>query len=244
MSPLRLVIAGLSLVLLAVVLFWIVGNAVKAGPFTEFFYFEGLLFSQFFIGSVGGAGIFLILRGIWLWERRGLPPGSLPRIFPEIKLRNLTVWKGRTFSPSLVASTLNAFSVSWICVLMTLVTIFMVFRPRPPMGLFIDWKERSHVSATERPWTETMSVYIARPGQFYVNGIPTKRQELESRLRAELGRRAVWTVYLEADDDTMFMDTVTRSMRFRGWERKWFGSRRRRERNGKSSKGKHPISGG
>jgi biopolymer transport protein ExbD len=208
MSPLRLVIAGLSLVLLAVVLFWIVGNAVKAGPFTEFFYFEGLLFSQFFIGSVGGAGIFLILRGIWLWERKGLPPGSLPRIFPEIKLRNLTVWKGRTFSPSLVASTLNAFSVSWICVLMTLVTIFMVFRPRPPMGLFIDWKERSHVLATESPWRETMSVYIARPGQFYVNGIPTKRQELESRLRAELGRRAVWTIYLEADDDTMFIDTV------------------------------------
>jgi len=91
---------------------------------------------------------------------------------------------------------------------MTLVTIFMVFRPRPPMGLFIDWKERSHVSATESPWTETMSVYIARPGQFYVNGIPTKGQELESRLRAELGQRAVWTVYLEADDDTMFMDTV------------------------------------
>jgi len=102
---------------------------------------------------------------------------------------------------------LNAFSVSWICVLMTLVIIFMMVRPLVPKGLRIDWTRRSHISAVESPWSKTMSVYVARSGQFYVNGKVIK-QELEKALREELGQRAEWTVYVEADYDMPFTDTV------------------------------------
>ena len=52
-----------------------------------------------------------------------------------------------------------------------------------------------------------MSVYVAHSGQFYVNGKVVK-QDLEKALREELDQRAEWTVYVEADYDTPFMDTV------------------------------------
>ena len=208
MSPLRLVIAGLSLVLLACVLFWMLDNAAEPDSFGELLLNEALVFSQFFVGSLGGAGIFLILRGMWLAGRKDLPPRLVPRMFPELRLRNLTAWKGRTHSPSLVAKSLNAFSVSWICVLMTLVIIFMMFGSRRSTGLRIDWWKPSHISATESPWPETMSVYIGDRGQFYVNGKAIKTKDLDVALKDQLGRRAVWTVYVEADPNSMFADTV------------------------------------
>jgi biopolymer transport protein ExbD len=208
MTPSRLAVAGLSLVLLAVAFSLIIGNVAEPDSFNSSYNFELVVFLQFLIGSLGGAGIFLILRGAWFAVKKDLPARPLPRIFPEIMLRNLTAWNRRAGSSSLVMSSLNAFSVSWICVLMTLVTIFMILSPPPPNGLRIDWTQRSHISAVESPWPETMSVYIGRHSQVYVNGKAIERQELEKNLRAELARRAVWTVYLEADDDTTFSETV------------------------------------
>jgi biopolymer transport protein ExbD len=76
---------------------------------------------------------------------------------------------------------------------MMLLIIFMMFGPGPSKGLRIDWKERRYFGRRES-LAETMSIYIAHPGQFYVNENAAKRQELEFKLRAELGRRAVWTV--------------------------------------------------
>lgn len=53
-----------------------------------------------------------------------------------------------------------------------------------------------------------MSVYVRSPGQFYVNGEAGARARLEGTLREELSHRAEWTVYVEADNDTQFSDTV------------------------------------
>ena len=53
-----------------------------------------------------------------------------------------------------------------------------------------------------------MSVYVRSPGQFFVNGEVVTRERFEGTLREELGHRAEWTVYVEADPDTRFMDTV------------------------------------
>ena len=53
-----------------------------------------------------------------------------------------------------------------------------------------------------------MGVYIRHPSQVYLNGEPLTWDEFEARLREELSHRAEWTVYVEADADTAFMDTV------------------------------------
>ena len=148
-----------------------------------------------------------IVRGLDAALAKNSATRPLPRIFHELPLRNVTAWNKRSPSHSLIPAMLNAFSVSWICVLMTLVIIFMMVRPLVPKGLRIDWTRRSHISAVESPWSKTMSVYVAHSGQFYVNG-KVIRQELEKALREELGQRAEWTVYVEADYDMPFTDTV------------------------------------
>ncbi len=45
-------------------------------------------------------------------------------------------------------------------------------------------------------------------GAFYVNGEVVKRADFEAKLREELSHRAEWTVYVEADFETQFADTV------------------------------------
>jgi biopolymer transport protein ExbD len=193
-------------ILVALAILWVAGYANKPDPF-RLYQPDELFFIQFFAVSLGGAGFVSIVRGLDRALAKNLPRRTLPRVFPKLKLRNLMPWKGHRDSPSLVMASLNAFSVSWICVLMTLVNIFMIIRPLPPKGLRIDWIRRSHIPAVESPWGKTMSVYVAHSGQFYVNGKVIK-QELEKALREELGQCVEWTVYVEADNDTPFMDTV------------------------------------
>jgi biopolymer transport protein ExbD len=103
---------------------------------------------------------------------------------------------------------LNAFSLSWICVLMTLLIVFQSFGPWPSKGLRIDWKIRSHIPAPESPWPETMSVYVDGHGRVLLNGKEAGWDDLEVKLKRELDRRAEWTVYVEADRDSMFMKTA------------------------------------
>ena len=208
MSPKRLAGAGLALVLIAVLLLWSMSNAVEALEDKGFRYFEEITFAKFFAGSLGGAGILLILRGLWCWIFGNTPYRLAPRIFPEMPLRNLTKWRGQSSNPSLLMSSLQSFSVSWISVLQVLITIFMMFGPQPSKGLYIDWLERSHVSSAESPWAETMGVYVDGNGQFLVNGLRVRREELPMKLKEELGRRMVWTVYFEADQNSVFMDTA------------------------------------
>jgi biopolymer transport protein ExbD len=209
MSPLRLIPAGLATILAAVAMMLWVGCEVRSEPYSEFYGPpEGLVFFVFFAEALCGAGILTILRGFRLAIDKNYPTKRLPRIFPEIKLRNLTAWRGGSVSPSLVMASLNAFSVSWICVLMTLVIIFQIMSPPTQRGLYVDWIKRSHISAIESPWPETMSVYIKQPEALYINGEAVKWDDFERKLRAELGRRAEWTVYVEADNNTAFMGTV------------------------------------
>ena len=194
------------LILVAAGILWVAGYEDKPDPFVLYQPNE-LFFVQFLAVSLGGAGVVSMLRGLDVAPAKKSPTQTLPRIFPELPLRNVTAWNKRSPIHSFIPAMLNAFSVSWICVLMTLVLIFMAICPLPPKGLRIDWTRRSHISAVESPWSKTMSVYVAHSGQFYVNG-KVIRQELEKALREELGQRAEWTVYVEADYDTPFMDTV------------------------------------
>lgn len=213
MLPLRFCLVGTALILLAAGALWLTGLSKITDPFVMYPFvafddFEPAFFCQFLILAIAGTGLLFLWCGIWSLLARKTLERRLPRILPELPLRNVTAWNKRSSSPSLIPAMLNAFSVSWICVLMNLLIIFMMFGPRPPHGLRIEWKERSPVFAAENPWARTMSVYIKHPGRFYINGIAVKRAEFETKLGEELSHRAEWTVYVEADNDTAFMDTV------------------------------------
>jgi len=51
-------------------------------------------------------------------------------------------------------------------------------------------------------------VYLAVGEKYYINGEPVPRDGLRTRLQQELNKRLVWTVYFEADYDTLNMDAV------------------------------------
>lgn len=209
MLPLRFCLVGVGLIVLAFGTLWLTGVSRVTDPLLLLGDFMPALFGQFLILTVAGTGILFICRGIWQLLRRTTPVRQLLRIFPELPLRHVTRWNKRSVGPSLIPSMLNAFSVSWICVLMNLLIVFQVLRPRPPFGISVDWKRRSHIAAMESPWAETMSVYVGPRCEFYVNGKEIGGKRLDVVLKNELGRRTEWTVYVEADQNSMFMCTAS-----------------------------------
>jgi hypothetical protein len=85
----------------------------------------------------------------------------------------------------------------------------MVFtEPRHPYGLPIKFRTHDSVIWTKSPWQETLGVYLAGGERYYINGQAVPREDLSARLRQELGHRAVWTVYFEADFDTLNMNAI------------------------------------
>ena len=213
MSPLRLIAFGIALFVLGFLLLYVAGNADTPDPYHQIEFRDPLpewfFVFNFFAVSLCGAGIWLFLRGVYIALGGRVRKRLLPRIFPEMELRNWTAWKGKRNSPSLVITSLNSFSVLWMCVLLILLIIFVIFHSaRTSKGLYINWVKRSHIAATESPWAETMSIYIRADGDFLVNGKAIHDKSLESMLREELGHRVVWTVYLEANKDTAFTGTV------------------------------------
>lgn len=208
MLPLRFCFVGVGLIVLAFGFFWAIWPTPPPRPFYAYDV-TAVTFAAYIFYSLIGAGLFCIVRGGWLALAGDVRARRLPRIFPELPLRNVTAWNRRDSSKSLIPAMLNAFSVSWICVLMNLLIVFQVLRPRPPFGISIEWKERSHIAATESPWPETMSVYIGDRCEFYVNGKAIKEKNLDAVLKSELARRAEWTVYVEADPNSMFMCTAS-----------------------------------
>jgi len=80
--------------------------------------------------------------------------------------------------------------------------------PLTPKGFLVDFREQESRRVEKSPWTETVSVYVDSRKGFLVNGQPVKREELEAKLKEELSRQMVWSVYFEADYDCLFMDAT------------------------------------
>jgi biopolymer transport protein ExbD len=72
----------------------------------------------------------------------------------------------------------------------------------------VSWKKPRAVVWEKSPWPDTLAVYVRTPARFFVNNQEVDRNELRSKLTEQLGRRAEWTVYFEADADTVYMDAV------------------------------------
>jgi biopolymer transport protein ExbD len=155
----------------------------------------------------GGTGLVLALRAMSAWVFGHLIDKRPPRIFPETELRNVIPRKRHRPVP-LIREFPN-FGLVWGGVLYILFNIFAVMiTPFPSHGLRVDLRERAAVGVEKSPWTETVSVYVDAQREFLVNGQPVRGEELEAKLKKELSRQMVWTVYLEADSNCLFMDVV------------------------------------
>jgi biopolymer transport protein ExbD len=154
-----------------------------------------------------GTGVLLILRGGhgWLLERFGRGEGPL-RIFPGMALKNVVPLQRHRPIP-LITEFPN-FGLVWGSVLYVLLNIFAVTMNVVPRGLWLNFKEVPKMGIEKSPWEETLGVYVDGKRQFYVNGKRIGREELGTKLKEELGRRMVWTVYFEAGMDDPFMDTA------------------------------------
>jgi len=130
------------------------------------------------------------------------------RMFPDMQLRNVIPLQRHRPMPLIRA--LPDFRTGWVCIVgvISVVFYFYLIRGLPPHGLLVDFKGERAVGAVKSPWTETMAVYVDAKGNFVVNGKTVGREELSLRLQEELARRGVWVVYLEADDNCLYMDAV------------------------------------
>ena len=155
---------------------------------------------------LAGTGILLVLRGLGSWVFGYFVDKRPPRMFPEMVLRNVIPWKRHQPMPPI--RDISNFRVVWGGVLFTCLVFFLVLTPLTPKGFLVDFREQRAAGVEKSPWTETVSVYVDSRKGFLVNGQPVKREELEAKLKEELSRQMVWSVYFEADYDCLFMDAT------------------------------------
>jgi hypothetical protein len=166
-------------------------------------YRERIRLTQLFCLFLGGTGLALFVvagQHAARWKFSQVP--SL-RMFPDMALRNVTPIAKH--APMRVIHEVPDRSLLCGSVFSILIFIFMLFGSFPSKGLYVDWRNRGPVVWEKSPWPETLGVYVS-PAHFFINGEEVKRSELGSKLAARLGRRAEWTVYFEADPDTVFAD--------------------------------------
>jgi biopolymer transport protein ExbD len=175
-------------------------------------YTDSLAYEEFggFLGFVcvfmAGTGILLLLRAIGAWVLGYSIDKHPPRIFPEMELRN-SIPRQR-HRPIPCFKSLPNFGLIHGFVLWVLLFLFMIIIPPTSVGLWVDFREQKAVGVEKSPWTETVSVYVDGQRRFLVNGQPVLGDELKAKLEQELSKQMVWTVYLEADSDCLFMDVV------------------------------------
>jgi biopolymer transport protein ExbD len=125
---------------------------------------------------------------------------ALPRMLPELRLRQVIAWR-----PQRPIARLSAFPVHFVTVFagleLVLITLFMTITPTTPQGLTVDLATRQIAKATDSPWPETLSLYAGADDTIYLNGAAVAPGELRTRLQHELDKRTVWIVYVEADSD-------------------------------------------
>lgn len=127
-----------------------------------------------------------------------------PRIFPEMPLGHVLPIPKRPPLP--IIHEMPHFGLLCGAVLWILILLFMVRTPRTIRGFFVSWKSQNAVVWEKSPWPETLEVYVARPARFFINGEEVSRSDLGPKLSQQLARRAEWTVYFEADPESLFMD--------------------------------------
>jgi hypothetical protein len=132
-------------------------------------------------------------------------------MLPELTLRNLLpARRSMRAGPMAPMTHLSNFAMVWTGLLGVLLFVHMDWNGplTPNRGMFVKIGERSSGLGKKSPWPETMSVYVGPDNRFYVNSDPVPPEDLRAKLRQELGKQMVWTVYFEADENTSFAKAV------------------------------------
>ena len=149
-----------------------------------------------------GIGLALLMRP---YISRRFSKIEETRMFPDMVLRNvLPIAKHAPLVPIHGMPHWGLFcgAILWI-----LMFIFMI-RPLPSHGLFVSLRSHEVVVWDKSPWQETLAVYVRPHGRLFVNGEEVERASLRTKLLEHLSRRVEWTVYFEADFDTLYMDDI------------------------------------
>lgn len=166
------------------------------------------LFALALAAPLAGAAVWFLFRK--LARRLHIDSVSVrapSRIFPDTPIQNVTRWKPQRLAPVTVnLPNLGQFFGFTLNILMFVLMLFEM--PRIPTGLMIPMTLPNPGSRLNAPPTETLGVYVGRQNQFYINGEAVPRDQLREKLRTELAKRVVWTVYVEADDDVAFGNVV------------------------------------
>jgi biopolymer transport protein ExbD len=169
-------------------------------------YREGIGLTQLFCLFLGGTGLALSVVAGGYVARSKLARALAPRIFPDMVLRNVTPITKHP--PLRVIHEVPHWGLFCGAVLWIVVFFSVAYGPLPSHGLFVSWRKPDAVVWEKSPWPDTLEVYVRTPPRFFVNGEEVNRNDLRSKLTEQLGRRAEWTVYLEADVDTAYRDAV------------------------------------
>jgi biopolymer transport protein ExbD len=169
-------------------------------------YEQNYILIQYACLFLGGTGAMLVLRALWGWLPGDLAEKQALRIFPEMVVRNVFPLQRHRAMP--LMKDFSNFGMIWGWLLFLILAIHMMDGPSASRGLRVDIGEQGAVVGQKSPWTQTLGVYVDGQDRFYVNGQLVPRKKLGSKLQEELGRRMAWTVYFEADKDSMFMDAT------------------------------------
>jgi len=198
--------AGILALLTGLFLYWVVLVWIDSEHTCPqcFGQLAGLLL--WFSGSLaGGGGLLLVRVAFRLLVPR--PEFDRFRIFPGMMLQN--VLPVPRYRPIPLLTEMPNFGLIYGAVLWILIFLFIIVEQRRSYhGLPIDLSTHELLLWHKSPWAETLSVYLGVGEKYYINGEPVSREALRARLQQELSRRAVWTVYFEADYDTLNMNAI------------------------------------
>jgi biopolymer transport protein ExbD len=155
----------------------------------------------------GAVGLGCVTWALAIWFRRYLSNEVSLRLFPDVVPQNhLRLLRHRPM-PSITR--LPNFGLMYGAVLWILVSFFMIFAGRDlSYGLPIELRTQYSLPRQKSSPQETLGVYLAVGEKYYINGQLVSREGLGTKLKEELSRRADWTVYFEADHDTLYMNAI------------------------------------
>jgi len=148
----------------------------------------------------------LILRLVGGRVLKKLQTPEPPRIFPGMQLRSVIgLQKHRPMARLKDPPNFGlVFHVAYLAPFI----IFIMMAPRVATGLLVDLRQTRAVIVQSSATGETLGIYVDAKRRFFLNEQLVSREDLGQKLKEELGRRAAWTVYFEADRDSIFMDTA------------------------------------
>lgn len=127
------------------------------------------------------------------------------RLYPDADPRSLPLSMRRRHVP--IVRVLPGIGLMACWGLLALLAIFAIYPPHLSKGIRIQLEDPG-AARQHGPWKQTVGLYVRGGEDFRVNEERIARERLREKLLSELGRQAVWVVYVEADVGAKFGDVA------------------------------------